>query len=136
MGSAQCYRYGEVENSFYVLRDCIQAKEFWGYLIQPQFKHIFFSINLIEWLDYNLSRKDYRIKGLSWPLVWGFTIWPLWTWRNKSIFSNEFDYPVVTTNIILHKAREANIAFSAFQSNNVAYSKLTFDVQWEYPPNG
>ncbi|KAH9792364.1 putative ribonuclease H protein [Citrus sinensis] len=86
-----CARCGcVVENTLHVLRDCPSAKHVWSSLIPHGINHQFFSLNLRDWMLYNL-RNLWKYDGMfDWPCLFGVTVWGLWFWRNQNLHNGVF----------------------------------------------
>ncbi|KAH9735403.1 putative ribonuclease H protein [Citrus sinensis] len=85
---SSCDRCGDGdENTLHVLRDCMVARRFWYAILPIHQRQYFFSLNLKDWMSYNLMTADQFGSDLSWNIYFGVAIWRLWFWRNKIFIS-------------------------------------------------
>ncbi|KAK4258521.1 hypothetical protein QN277_004963 [Acacia crassicarpa] len=94
-----------LEDSLHVLRDCIYAKRLWLKLIPRRYVHQFFSSQMEDWLSMNFTGKFCTDLGNDWALIFGVSIWKLWSWRNAAIFDSSFSKPRDPHSVILHSWR-------------------------------
>ncbi|KAL4373271.1 hypothetical protein AHAS_Ahas05G0065100 [Arachis hypogaea] len=76
----------------HALRDCPTVSRTWVALIQPSSIPKFFTMNIHEWIDFNL---DYEIgikatKG--WKEIFLIACWKIWYWRNKELAELPFKF--------------------------------------------
>ncbi|KAH9723430.1 putative leucine-rich repeat receptor-like serine/threonine-protein kinase [Citrus sinensis] len=84
---SSCDRCGDGdENTLHVLRDCMVARRFWYAILPIHQRQYFFSLNLKDWMSYNLTNADQVGSDLSWNIFFGVAIWRLWSRRNKFLF--------------------------------------------------
>lgn len=77
------------EDTLHAIRDCIQARAIWVRFIPLHLVGSFFSTELREWLDNNLSFRQSSGRGAAWPEVMAMICWSIWKWRNREVFSHE-----------------------------------------------
>ena len=80
----------QTETSLHVLRDCKVATDLW--LRLPHSRHwreFFFFVDLKQWFIMNISKEMGVFEGIRWSLIFGITIYTLWSEWNLKIFQNE-----------------------------------------------
>lgn len=78
----------EKEDVIHALRDCVVAKRIWNYLVPDVFRQLFSSLNIHDWLCFNLGKAGVNEILDDWACFFGITIWKIWLWRNQFIFSH------------------------------------------------
>ncbi|CAL9031547.1 unnamed protein product, partial [Prunus brigantina] len=122
-----------VESVLHIFRDCERAQSVWHALSIPGIAPHFFKQDFIPWLKVNLLSKAKWGGGLPWSVVFVFTCWYLWKWRNKHIFLPLDDFvadPVKTISMAVRdwvKASQAGVKMSP---------KAQLLLSWEPPGLG
>ncbi|CAI9764306.1 unnamed protein product [Fraxinus pennsylvanica] len=102
-----------VETISHVLRDCLIAKALWLKLLPLSDNARFFDLNFNDWMVGNLRNGSTAWENLDWRMLFGFTCWYIWTWRNKLVFNNSRVDGSSKPNIILHAVHACVAAFDA-----------------------
>ncbi|MCH81203.1 RNA-directed DNA polymerase (Reverse transcriptase) [Trifolium medium] len=92
----------EDETIIHVLRDCIHATQIWIRLVASNHITNFFSLTCRDWIFYNMEGAHNK----EWQTIFMVACWHLWTWRNKSIFEDDFRRLNNPTHVILKMAME------------------------------
>lgn len=58
----------------HALRDCKGVKEVWQSIINVSSGGAFFDLQLIDWLELNLSDKGKRVQGIEWRVIFGLVV--------------------------------------------------------------
>ncbi|WJX23235.1 hypothetical protein P8452_12461 [Trifolium repens] len=95
-----CCRNGD-ETLIHVLRDCVYATQVWFKLVASSHIYNFFSLNCRDWIFKNLANQVSGTRKEEWRYIFMVTCWNLWTWRNKSIFEEDFHRPIDPIRVIL-----------------------------------
>ncbi|CAL8138476.1 unnamed protein product [Prunus armeniaca] len=121
------------ENIIHTLRDCGRAKEVWLTVLPPSNFHDFFLSDYPSWLQSNLFSKA-KWEGRSpWNIMFVFTCWYVWKWRNKYIFNDVEDLPCDPRKIICAAVLDW-VKASSVNCRNVP--RTQFMLRWEPPGNG
>jgi len=92
--SPLCSRCGrEDETTIHVLWDCAYATQVWLRLVPSRFITDFFTFHCRDWIFNNLGKRGICATTKNWKTIFMTSCWFLWTWRNKSIFENDFHQP-------------------------------------------
>lgn len=78
----------EKEDVIHALRDCVVAQRIWNYLVPDVFRQPFSSLNIHDWLCFNLGKAGVNEILDDWACFFGITIWKIWLWHNQFIFSH------------------------------------------------
>lgn len=70
----------------HILWDCPYAQQVWALWGESIPMNDFLLYNTYEWLRSNLKGRGSGSGGPRWNLVFGYTIWQLWKWRNECVF--------------------------------------------------
>lgn len=97
---------GAEESLSHVLRDCTKAKQVWFQLIGRDYWFRFQVGAIDEWLTQNLSSTARTGWCDNWNLVFGFTFWFLWRWRNEQMFQGSNLMPSTAQRIILSYVKD------------------------------
>ncbi|CAL2248919.1 unnamed protein product [Prunus armeniaca] len=121
------------ENIIHTLRDCGRAKEVWLTVLPPSNFHDFFLSDYPSWLQSNLFSKA-KWEGRSpWNIMFVFTCWYVWKWRNKYIFNDVEDLPCDPRKIICAAVLDW-VKASSVNCRNVP--RTQFMLRWEPLGNG
>ncbi|CAL2260807.1 unnamed protein product [Prunus armeniaca] len=107
-----------VESVLHIFRDCERAQSVWHAISILVFAPHFLKQDFIPWLKVNLLSKAKWGGGLPWSVVFVFTCWYLWKWRNKHIFLPLDEYvadPIKTISMAVRdwvKASQAGVKMS------------------------
>ncbi|KAF7809195.1 putative reverse transcriptase [Senna tora] len=122
------------ETSFHALRDCSLVKPLWQKLVTNLAQHDFFSLNLQEWIKFNLENEIGRSNEFSWGSMFGTTCWMVWKQRNEWIFSNKKDEAMSLINRIKINVKDWIKANSLKNGNN--RSCINQIISWKPPEEG
>jgi len=125
----------EDETIIHVLRDCVQSTRVWLRLVASNQITNFFSLNCRDWIFNNLNNKKMGAHKIEWQTIFMVTCWYLWTWRNKSIFEEEFHRPFNPIDVILKMAMEIDYCE---QTHVTGWPRLTetIFIRWKTPQEG
>ncbi|EOY24339.1 RNA-directed DNA polymerase (Reverse transcriptase), Polynucleotidyl transferase, Ribonuclease H fold-like protein [Theobroma cacao] len=77
------------ESVLHLLRDCPHSKEVWLKLGSRMGYGNFFDLLLSDWLLTNLKNYNVCVDGIPWVILFGFTCWYIWKWRNVKVFEGK-----------------------------------------------
>ncbi|KAJ7978169.1 Ribonuclease H [Quillaja saponaria] len=123
------------ETVIHALTDCPKAKEVWMVLGQAKVDIIFFSQDVVTWLDLNLVDNS-SFHSIHWNQLFGITCWLLWSWRNKLVFDDDFVWLLRPDIIVWQYVREmqsSKLAFGPMQARGLRH---WLHIGWEPPPVG
>lgn len=86
-----CHLYPE--SILHVLRDCEDTLELWEHLVKPNVWHLFASLGLDRWLEFNLGTADIGVTNYGWPILFGTMVHMLWIDHNHLVFSRKSVFP-------------------------------------------
>lgn len=81
------------ESIMHVLRDCEGTLELWGRIVDPNVWHLFASLGLGQWLDFNLKTQKMGDSEWNWPIFFASMIQMLWIDRNQFVFLGKSAFP-------------------------------------------
>ncbi|CAL8168851.1 unnamed protein product [Prunus armeniaca] len=122
-----------MESILHILRDCVKAKKVWNALLNSSQSARFFTMDFQPWLRVNLMSKIVWADGIPWNLVFVFTCWYIWKWRNHYVFHGDEDLAFDSIQIITAAVKEW------FKTSNVSFTKcakVEAWFAWEPPPAG
>ena len=119
------------ETTLHVLRDCFMAKRLWNQLLPSEWRQVFFSSNLIDWLTLNLRSNQCMENGLEWSCMFGVAIWRLWFWRNQYQFNKVSTDSIRMAQDVLIRAEE--ITSSNKSGLNGPTRKVEKWIGWQPP---
>lgn len=124
----------KAESIFYILRECIHNIEIWSKMAVQNFMPDFFNCTDEVWWCQNLSCVDKRDGNIPLNLIFCYTSWFLWKWRNHRIFQNgegilRDKYASITRFMISYDKNWSPEALIVGQQSNVSW------VGSEKPPN-
>ena len=79
----------DVESIIHSLRDCRHALDFWNSFALPIQSNLFYSANLLVWLQINCTSHLHSSMGIPWSTLFTFGVWCLWLRCNNFIFKNQ-----------------------------------------------
>lgn len=130
MGDVTCQLCnGERESIIHLLRDCPCAKAFWESSRAPNFVQNLFSLDLPTWLKINADNKSIWHDFLPWNIFFAFTVWHLWTHKNKVIFENK----PLTSNFKRVVQAAANEFLFYASRTTMLKRKQILQVRWSKP---
>lgn len=135
MDSPFCCICGEdAKTIVHVLRDCYKASVIWQQFIPLEFQNKFFSLQVHEWLSYNLVGNDIGKQVGNWHCRFAVVCWFLWRWRNDRLFSNQEWPDVVNMHRILEMEQQLNRASEQLKRLHVRrhYSCLQDQVMFNH----
>ncbi|BFG33690.1 hypothetical protein CerSpe_199640 [Prunus speciosa] len=121
------------ESILHILRDCSRTKEIWKVVLPSSQGTQFFQTELKPWLAANLLSKDRWRGGLPWSLVFIYTCWYIWKWRNNYVFNDEEELPFKPLNCIL---TNANDWFANAYGPNSKSIRVPVSLVWDPPGFG
>ncbi|KAF7838963.1 Ribonuclease H protein [Senna tora] len=90
VSSGVCSRcVGEKETCLHALRDCALIKNVWKRIVHPSKWRLFFSLNLENWVERNLSEEWGKSDSYNWKVIFGVACWWLWKVRNEVVFCED-----------------------------------------------
>ena len=90
---------------FYTFFVIVAAKRMWNSLFHPGQLALFFSHDLRDWFHFNLQTEVGLHSGADWKQTFGVGVWMLWSWRNRSVFTEHFTKPTAPDLLIHHLRR-------------------------------
>ncbi|GAU44619.1 hypothetical protein TSUD_378970 [Trifolium subterraneum] len=121
----------EDETIIHVLRDCMHATQIWIRLVTSNHITNFFSLTCRDWIFYNMEGAHNK----EWQTIFMVACWHLWTWRNKSIFEDDFRRPNNPTHVILKMAMKIDRCEQT-HLNGWPRQKDTVFIGWKQPREG
>ncbi|CAJ2647032.1 unnamed protein product [Trifolium pratense] len=121
------------ETTLHVLRDCPKATQIWIRLVPSNQITNFFSLNCRDWIFRNISNQPQGIQSKKWTTTFLVACWHIWTWRNKTIFEDDFQYPTNPTYIILKMVDEID---NCNHNPMNLYHGNTIFIGWKKPQEG
>ncbi|KAF7801765.1 3-epi-6-deoxocathasterone 23-monooxygenase [Senna tora] len=133
-----CQRYGEFpETVLHAVRDCKWNKPVWELLIHRSAKNSFFSGNLRDWIEDNLTAHNGRNKGLPWSTTFAIGAWMCWKQRNDEIFNKKTtDVNYLVQRILNQVLIYIKAAETRDLVNNVLDENCMNGTSWQAPSNG
>ncbi|BFG15821.1 hypothetical protein CerSpe_020950 [Prunus speciosa] len=122
-----------VESILHIFRDCEKAASVWQAMLCPGAHPHFFQMDFHPWLRSNLLSKAMWGDHVPWPLVFVFTCWVLWKWRNNQIFNIDNEVSYEPEKIIVAAVREW---YTASQVGGTKAPKMPLLLTWEPPELG
>ncbi|CAL9003150.1 unnamed protein product [Prunus brigantina] len=107
-----------------ILRDCVKAKKVWNALLNSSQSARFFTMDFQPWLRVNLMSKIVWADGIPWNLVFVFTCWYIWKWRNHYAFHGDEELAFDSIQIITAAVKEW------FKTSNVSSTKCAKVEAW------
>ena len=108
----------EPETILHRLRDCSTSKLTWERLgVSPN--NNFYEGNLVEWLKNNCKNNSCRL-GVQppWRIIFPFTIWLLWKFRNGTIFRSQHVHHYVHKEALFRALEFQHCGLNAKKSSN------------------
>lgn len=108
-----------LEDVEHILRHCSEASQVWQRLLSShellKQQHLSFH----DWFRHNIGRKVSCEIKLDWQVIFIFTLWWLWRWRNERIFND------------VVKTIEYKVAWIKCQAEEIiqVFSKISIGVQ-------
>ncbi|KAL9454363.1 hypothetical protein AB3S75_009869 [Citrus x aurantiifolia] len=121
----------EKEDVIHVLRDCVVAKRIWNHLVPGKFKQSFFSLDLRDWLCFNLGKAGINKVVDDWTCLFGVAVWKIWFWRNQFIFNHNAPCCTQMATEIRSWVHDIHIARACL--NVVRTSKTIQEIGWQAP---
>ncbi|KAM5549518.1 hypothetical protein ABKV19_000773 [Rosa sericea] len=121
------------ESLLHMLRDCPRVTKIWQKLNCSNSIKGAMQLDWVGWLAANghCSMKCYG--GMNWNVLFTFTCWYIWKWRNKNVFEEGFQFPINPTKIIIESATEW---FLSKEKKNVVNEQASVALKWLKPANG
>lgn len=117
----------------HLLKECTYAQEFWHKIsVPPATVNSFTNTKVNSWLRDNCHNKAAHQSSVPWSYVFSFVIWDLWKYRNKVVFDN------TTQNPILHRQSISQALEYYYCVGKVKNqrSMVVIPVRWKKPsPN-
>ncbi|KAI5337458.1 hypothetical protein L3X38_016729 [Prunus dulcis] len=101
-----------------------RAKKVWNALLNSSQSAGFFTLDFQPWLRVNLMSKIVWADGIPWNLVFVFTCWYIWKWRNYYVFHGDEELAFDSIQIITAAAKEL------FKASNVSSIKCAKVEAW------
>ncbi|KAH9673795.1 reverse transcriptase domain-containing protein [Citrus sinensis] len=121
----------EKKDVIHALRDCVVAKRIWNHLVLGMFKQSFFSLDLRDWLCFNLGKAGINKVVDEWACLFGVAVWKIWFWRNQFIFIH--NAPCCTQMVTEIRLWVHDIHFARAGLNVVRTSKIIKEIGWQAP---
>ncbi|CAL2231440.1 unnamed protein product [Prunus armeniaca] len=122
-----------VESILHIFRGCEKATNVWHAMLGLGAHPHFFHMDFHPWLRYNLLSKAMWGDHVPWNLVFVFTCWVLWKWRNNHIFNIEDEVSYEPKKIIVATVKEW---YTSSRVGNTKASKFPLLLAWEPPDLG
>lgn len=92
-----------LESTLHVVRDCGVARNVWNYLVPHQHHPLFYSLDFMEWLHWNLTNAGMiDWEGNERHLLFSILTWFLWKQWNDFVFKrNSINSEELVSNAIL-----------------------------------
>lgn len=81
------------ETIMHTLRDCKIVLEMWEKLVDPSVWHLFASLGLERWLEFNLKHQKMGALSWNWPIFFSSMTHILWIDRNHFVFAGKSVVP-------------------------------------------
>ncbi|KAF7811558.1 ribonuclease H [Senna tora] len=124
------------ETILHVLRDCHGSHSLWTRLLSPSTWRVFFSLNLVDWIQWNHAHHANGTLGLDWKILFAISCWIIWKKRNKLVFEN------ISTSVddlyfsILNFARAVERSREDLKITAHIPQRITRFVGWQPPRTG
>ncbi|BBH09066.1 hypothetical protein Prudu_021464 [Prunus dulcis] len=102
-----------IETTLHILRDCYKARDIWN--------------------TTNLLSQAVWCSNIPWSLVFIFTCWYVWKWRNHQVFQGDDDVSPYPKQLIVRAVHEWFKASRVLSKHN---HKVQVDLKWEPPISG
>ena len=90
----------EIESTLHALRDCPWVQLVWRQLGVQKTNHRFWTSNLTNWLNLNGRLNTNQPAGKPlWKILFPFTIWNIWKYRNDFVFKRKMQNLNLVTDI-------------------------------------
>ncbi|XP_016648950.1 PREDICTED: putative ribonuclease H protein At1g65750 [Prunus mume] len=122
-----------IETTLHILRDCYKARGIWNTVLMPSHHGHFFQMDFLPWFQTNLLSQAVWCSNIPWSLVFIFTCWYVWKWRNHQVFQGDEDVPFDPKQLIVRAVHEWFKASHVLSKHN---HKVQIDLKWEPPISG
>ncbi|PRQ23567.1 putative ribonuclease H-like domain, reverse transcriptase zinc-binding domain-containing protein [Rosa chinensis] len=121
------------ESLLHLLRDCPRVNKIWQEINCFDNIRRAMQIDWAKWLAANgyCTMKCYG--GMNWNVLFTFTCWYIWKWRNKNIFEEGFQFPINPVKVIMDSVTEWYLAQG---KKNTRTDQTTVALKWLKPGNG
>lgn len=123
------------ESILHLLRDCEIILELWEQIVDPSVWHLFVSLGLERWLEFNLRHQQMDASSLHWPIMFATMIHMLWIDKNHYVFSGKS----ALLAVFLPKVLGQVTAIHLYLTKPTPYfidAIRDIDVCWIPPPPG
>lgn len=123
------------ESILYLLRDCECVLELWEQLVEPDVWHLFASLSLDRWLEFNIQRSSMGAIPWNWAFLFACMIHMIWIDRNHYVFSGKSTFPDLFLPKVLGQvaAMEAHLLRPA---PSFIEASIEVPVRWNPPSSG
>lgn len=113
------------ETAMHVIRDCKDIKELWKSVVAPNLWPLFFNLQGVQWIKWNLREEVGRgsTGKLPWAFLFGYTCWEIWCSRCRKIFESVDELSSRNVKDIFYKActdKDLLEAYPEFTYHNMA----------------
>ncbi|KAL3536195.1 hypothetical protein ACH5RR_004656 [Cinchona calisaya] len=117
------------ETTLHAVRDCSWAKAIWQNIVQATHWLNFFSLGLVEWVDWSLENDIGAWTGYFWDLIFCTTSAHMWEWRNKHVHQQKQLTPAQHVMYIRRNVEEIDTAIQRVHLSNHQSTLLG----WTFP---
>ncbi|KAF7800797.1 putative ribonuclease H protein [Senna tora] len=121
------------ESSLHAIRDCPLVKPLWYKIVDKKYWSNFFSLELRDWVVFNLSRVTSDRLNLPWSSTFGTTCWYIWKQRNDWVFNNKKASATVLTHAIDLHLQEITKALALRKDPKVNQKETCELITWKNP---
>lgn len=129
----RCHLYPETV--MHVLRDCEITLELWEEIVDPAVWHLFASLGLERWLEFNLKHHRMGASSDHWPILFATMIHLLWIDRNHLVFSGKSALPSLFLPKVLGRVAIAQ-HYLMKPAPSFIEASFALDVRWAPPSFG
>ncbi|WCJ28598.1 Polynucleotidyl transferase ribonuclease H-like superfamily protein [Euphorbia peplus] len=126
----------ETESTLHILRDCPHASQVWNYFVPNNMFAYWSSLNLQDWLMYNINGMKHPEFHDKWETLFPTIIWWLWRWRCNMIFQGEERRLQDKLEFLKNTHKMEIEAFHKdSQNNTVSQENSIIMIRWAPPEN-
>ncbi|CAI9102941.1 OLC1v1001337C1 [Oldenlandia corymbosa var. corymbosa] len=125
---------GVAESTLHALHDCPKASCMWTRIVPSENVLVFFNLPLEKWIWKNLTNAI-GINREQWEVLFGVTIWQVWSQRNAFTFSNEqCNASRMLKNMERHVNSISATLWGARSIGGVGMGRENVWIRWTAPP--
>ncbi|KAF7834146.1 putative ribonuclease H protein At1g65750 family [Senna tora] len=133
-----CHRCGESpETVLHAVRDCKWTKPVWDLLVHRSAKNRFFSCNLQDWMEENLTTHKGKNREFPWSTTFAIGSWLCWKQRNDEIFNKKTtDVNFLAQKTLSEVQNYIKAAGTCKLVNNMLEDEIVENTNWQAPEDG